>query len=142
MSASDRQVGGEHYKPKKKNGVGHWDYCSIINVPYLESAATKYITRWRNKNGVQDLEKAAHYIEKRVDDFHQHHGVIKGANRQQGLFNRFIEDCEIPQTERQIIDLTMHWRNISQLMDALSQLRALIDAETGGATTGYVNQDR
>jgi hypothetical protein len=28
-----------------------------------ESAVVKYVTRWREKNGVQDLEKARHYLD-------------------------------------------------------------------------------
>lgn len=141
MSASDKQVGGVHYRVKK-GGVGHWDYCSAANVPYLESASTKYITRWRDKGGLQDLEKAIHYLEKRVDDYQQHTGCIKGANRQQSLFNRFIADNEVPNSERQIIDLVMHWRSIDQVMDAIQQIRDLIDSETCGASSAYVNQDR
>lgn len=59
-SASDYQIGGEHYKSEYQ----HWDWCIDINLGYLESAATKYVTRWNKKNGVQDVEKAIHYLTK------------------------------------------------------------------------------
>lgn len=58
--ASDYQIGGEHYKSEYQ----HWDWCIDINLNYLESAATKYVTRWNKKNGVQDVEKAIHYLTK------------------------------------------------------------------------------
>ena len=52
MRASDRQVGGNHYEAE----VQHWDYAVRSETPNLEYAASKYVARWRNKNGVQDLE--------------------------------------------------------------------------------------
>jgi hypothetical protein len=56
-----RQVGGEHYKAA---GLQHWDWVIANNLGYLEGQITRYISRWRKKNGVQDLEKALHYAEK------------------------------------------------------------------------------
>jgi hypothetical protein len=34
---------------------------------YLEGNATKYVSRWRKKGGVADLEKALHYIDKLLE---------------------------------------------------------------------------
>ena len=65
MKQSDRQVGGLHYKSEYQ----HWDWAIDLQLGYLESAATKYITRWRGKNGVQDVEKALHYIQKAEEAF-------------------------------------------------------------------------
>lgn len=62
MSANERQVGGDHYKTKYE----HWDFVEDIGLGYLESVAIKYIARWRKKNGVEDLQKADHYIEKLI----------------------------------------------------------------------------
>ncbi len=63
MKASERQVGGDHYKSEYQ----HWDWAIDIRLGYLESAASKYIGRWRDKNGVQDTEKAVHYLEKALE---------------------------------------------------------------------------
>ena len=60
MAANDRQVGGEHYK----DPIQHWDLVVANDIPYLESVAIKYLMRHRSKNGLQDLEKAEHYIQK------------------------------------------------------------------------------
>ena len=46
----------------------HWDLVHNTGMNYLEGASTKYITRWRKKNGIQDLEKALHYLDKIIDD--------------------------------------------------------------------------
>jgi hypothetical protein len=34
---------------------------------YLESQVSKYLTRWRKKNGLQDLEKAQHFLLKLIE---------------------------------------------------------------------------
>lgn len=60
-NANDRQVGGNHYQGREYQ---HWDFVTDVKLPYLLGCATKYVSRWRDKNGVQDLEKAIHYIDK------------------------------------------------------------------------------
>lgn len=65
LGANLRQVGGDHYNKGSK--VQHWDFVVGHNIGYLEGVATKYPVRWRSKNGVQDLEKTKHYIEKLVE---------------------------------------------------------------------------
>lgn len=63
MSANDKQVGGSHYRAEYQ----HWDWVTEHGITYLAGCATKYLLRWRKKNGVQDLEKARHYVEKMID---------------------------------------------------------------------------
>lgn len=60
MNALNRQVGGTHYQT---SGVQHVTFCQRNRVPWAESCAIKYLMRWRKKNGLQDLEKALHYLE-------------------------------------------------------------------------------
>lgn len=64
MNANKKQVGGEHYRGA---AYQHWDWCVENNLGYLEGQVTKYLSRWRKKNGRQDLEKALHYAEKLVE---------------------------------------------------------------------------
>jgi hypothetical protein len=33
------------------------------NLGYLEGTAVKYVSRWRSKGGIEDLEKAIHAIQ-------------------------------------------------------------------------------
>jgi hypothetical protein len=61
MRANDTQVGGDHYN---KNEYQCWDFICDLNLNYLIGCATKYVSRWRNKNGIDDLKKAKHYIQK------------------------------------------------------------------------------
>lgn len=60
MSALDVQVGGGHYKSLAIQPV---EYIHKNGIPYLEGNVIKYVTRWRYKNGVEDLKKARHYLD-------------------------------------------------------------------------------
>lgn len=61
--ANARQVGGTHYAAEYQ----HWDLVEDIGLGYLECQATRYIARWRKKNGLEDLRKADHYVEKLLE---------------------------------------------------------------------------
>ena len=77
MGSNDKQIGGKHYKPKLNN-VQHWDWA--CNLGYLEGNATKYIGRHDQKNGIVDIEKALHLIEKILEvhyDAKLHWGISK-----------------------------------------------------------------
>jgi hypothetical protein len=65
MSANDRQVGGEHYS--KHGGLQHWDVVRHFDLDYFQGQITKYVMRWKDKGGVQDLKKAAHFLEKYIE---------------------------------------------------------------------------
>ncbi len=54
------QVGGGHYKSMAIQPV---EYITKNNLPYCEANVVKYISRWRDKGGKKDLEKAKHYID-------------------------------------------------------------------------------
>ena len=60
FSALNKQVGGNHYRDK---GIQPIIYIHANNLGFCEANVVKYITRWRDKNGIADLEKAKHYIE-------------------------------------------------------------------------------
>lgn len=59
-NAWDKQVGGEHYK---QYAIQPAQFALANNLDYAQSNAIKYIVRHKDKNGVQDLDKAIHYIE-------------------------------------------------------------------------------
>jgi len=60
QDALDVQVGGDHYKSLAIQPV---EYIHANKIGYFEGNVIKYVTRWRAKNGVADLEKAKHYID-------------------------------------------------------------------------------
>lgn len=59
-SALSSQVGGSHYKDMPIQPV---EFVHKNGIGYMEGCAIKYLARWRNKNGIEDLKKAKHFIE-------------------------------------------------------------------------------
>lgn len=59
-NALDVQVDGNHYKDQAIQPV---EYIHANGIGYMEGNVIKYVSRWRKKNGIKDLEKAKHYIE-------------------------------------------------------------------------------
>lgn len=64
MSANDIQVGGSHYA---KQGIQAWDYIAANEIGYFEGNVIKYVSRWKQKGGIEDLRKAQHYLSKLIE---------------------------------------------------------------------------
>jgi hypothetical protein len=64
-TANDRQPGGDHYK--KHGDLQPWDAVAAWNLDFFQGNILKYIVRWRDKGGLEDLEKAKHYLEKYIE---------------------------------------------------------------------------
>jgi len=63
-TANSLQHGGQHYKGLT---IEPWDYIAANKIGFLEGNAIKYLTRWKEKNGVEDLYKALHYVQKAIE---------------------------------------------------------------------------
>ena len=64
MDANEVQVAGSHYKHKT---IQPWDYIAANALGYFEGNVIKYVSRWRDKDGVDDLRKARHYLDKLIE---------------------------------------------------------------------------
>ena len=64
MSANDMQVGGRHYID---TAIQPWDYIASNDLGFFEGNIIKYVSRWRSKDGMKDLEKAQHYLNKLIE---------------------------------------------------------------------------
>jgi hypothetical protein len=62
--ANDVQIGGDHYHQK---AIQPWDYIVANNIGYLEGNIIKYVSRYKEKGGLQDLYKASHYLDKLIE---------------------------------------------------------------------------
>ncbi|NMX62304.1 MULTISPECIES: DUF3310 domain-containing protein [Pseudomonas] len=60
MSALSTQVSGDHYKSLAIQPI---EYIHANSIPFAEGSVIKYVTRWRDKGGLADLEKAKHFLE-------------------------------------------------------------------------------
>jgi hypothetical protein len=61
--ANDYMIGGNHYQTP----IQHWDFVVANGLDYFQAAITKYVIRWRQKGGVEDLRKAQHYLAKYIE---------------------------------------------------------------------------
>jgi len=131
-NANKTQVGGNHYQTTYQ----HWDMVCDTNLHYLLGCATKYLARWRTKNGLQDLAKAKHFIHKarernvealNMDEFDKAYTWMEENNFDQGTYNALdaILMGDYPYAEQYIDEL----------------MQEQIEAGLGDATPAYVNQD-
>lgn len=60
MQAKQIQIGGNHYA---KLAIQPIDYIMKNNLDFCAGNVVKYVTRYKDKNGIEDLHKARHYID-------------------------------------------------------------------------------
>lgn len=64
--ANAQQVGGTYYQKP----IQPWDFITANGIGFLEGNAIKYISRHREKNGKEDLQKAIHYLQKAIEVYY------------------------------------------------------------------------
>jgi len=60
LSATDHQVAGDHYQKLKIQPI---EYILANEMQFCEGAIIKYISRWRDKGGIEDLRKIKHFCD-------------------------------------------------------------------------------
>jgi hypothetical protein len=63
-NANEKQYGGDHYKGK---AIQPWDYVAANDLGYFEGSIIKYVSRWKDKGGIEDLQKARHFLDKLIE---------------------------------------------------------------------------
>ena len=59
-SPLNTQIGGDHYKKLKIQPI---EYIQANSLGFEEGCIIKYITRWKEKGGIKDLEKIKHFVD-------------------------------------------------------------------------------
>ena len=59
-SSFEKQVGGNFYRNME---IPIAEFIHKNKIPGIEAKILYYIVRWRKKNGIEDLEKAKHFID-------------------------------------------------------------------------------
>ena len=62
--AHKMQIGGSHYK---NMAIQPFVYIHANGLGFAEGSVVKYVSRWRAKNGVEDLRKARHFLDMLID---------------------------------------------------------------------------
>ena len=63
ISALDKQIGGNHYRGFKIQPI---EFITKNKLSFIQGCIIKYICRFENKNGIQDLEKIKHYCDLQI----------------------------------------------------------------------------
>lgn len=141
VSANEMQIGGDHYAQEYQ----HWDWIVDNGMGYLEGCATKYISRWRKKNGLEDLKKSRHYVVKTIEvahvDYRNHNKSASTENWIRAVGNtntyRFIEAGEYDEFQKDLFFHLSEWRRPEDLTKALEVLdRYIANAQEGHQTQG------
>ena len=66
-------INPEHYT----QGIECIDYITSKDMSFLEGNVVKYVTRYRMKNGIEDLMKAQWYLTRLIQDYNK-----KGASNE------------------------------------------------------------
>ena len=95
MQANDKQIGGEHYKAQYQ----HWDYVTDLKLPYMLAQLTRYVLRWKKKNGLEDVRKAIHYNQKEREH------LMERKKQYQTLTKALCEANNIGEHERLVLEM-------------------------------------
>lgn len=90
MKALTKQEGGNHYASM---AIQPAEFIIKNQIGFCEGNVIKYVTRFRAKNGIQDLDKAIHYIEMLKDQLRIEQEVMEAV--------KFAESLEL-ETEEQM----------------------------------------
>lgn len=75
-SALDVQVGGDHYK---NMAVQPMEFSMLNGLDPCQHTIIKYVTRFRQKNGLEDLVKAKHVLDMLIEFEQQRLAAAKPA---------------------------------------------------------------
>ena len=132
-SSNERQVGGSHYAGSTIGEIQHWDYAWLkFGRGYFQGQITKYVERYHKKNGVQDLQKALHFLEKLIE-LESEIPVGQITTRTEPPRCRF---CAQPFNTAHLNKCTYRIQGDAAFVDLKH-----CDSEEGGPTPGYVSQD-
>ena len=82
MSKKEKVKHPSHYN----KGIEMWDYAHSHNLDFFEGNIVKYITRWKDKNGIEDLHKAKQYLDKLIE-LEEKNIIITLENTSKELFD-------------------------------------------------------
>ena len=140
MTATDQQVGGKHYQEMAIQPI---EFILANNMGFAEGSVIKYVSRWRQKGGVEDLKKALHFLEfikesrNQIADMRQGFRVLKPTI----TAHKYIEANAIPEQEADIIRWVYFWShnpNLINVENAVISLQSFVE-ETIDAIDLYNN---
>lgn len=119
-NANSVQHGGTHYQ----SDLQHWDMAAINGMDYFTAAATKYVTRWRKKDGRIALDKAAHFVLKAAEL--RRARLLRGHGRERIPIAHYAEANGLNALEEEICRVLCTWRRRKHLIQAHRMIEQLM----------------
>lgn len=104
MNANERQVGGDHYK-QKDGSEEHWDRVARLGLDYFQGQITKYVERCWKKNGLDDLRKARHFLDKYIELKEAEAGKAVPSTMNHEELTRLAQDQPNPYTDNRMVNM-------------------------------------
>ena len=60
-----RQEGGDHYS---KHNIQPYTFIQANDLSFFQGNVIKYVVRYKDKNGIEDLKKIIHYCELEIEN--------------------------------------------------------------------------
>lgn len=119
-TAFSEQIGGSHYKMMPFQPI-----CLIgsLNLDFFQGNVVKYVSRYKLKDGVRDLEKARHYCRMAMELAEKPEPSEEEQEEALNLTEQFIVENGLPMIIRTIIlsVILRQWEGAIEAIDALSK---------------------
>lgn len=123
MNTFVAQEGGDHYQAEYQ----HWDWVLDAGLGYLDGCATKYVSRWWKKNGLQDVLKAKTYLLKMLANFDSIFAIaVEPPHNIDEINDRFVKSNRLPPLEADFCECMSKWEKKADLEICLGLLEAII----------------
>nr|DAK25705.1 MAG TPA: nucelotide kinase [Caudoviricetes sp.] len=118
-TAFSEQIGGSHYKDMPFQPI-----CLIgsLNLDFFQGNVVKYVSRYKLKDGVRDLEKAKHYCRMAMELAEKPEPPEEEQEEALNLTDQFIVENGLPMIIRTII-LSVVLRQWEGAVEAIEELQ-------------------
>lgn len=116
--ALDNQIGGSHYKDMPFQPI---ELIAALRCSFIQGCIIKYISRYKNKNGAQDIKKCIHYAQLAIelDDKRRCNDKVLSMS-----INKYIIKNKLTTLQRRIITQAVY-NNYIQVIQYCKELLQL-----------------
>ena len=100
MINKDKEVGGTHYADMKIEPI---ELIEAFNLNFIQGSIVKYISRYKSKNGIEDLKKALHYCHIGMERFDRVDDHVDWRGKNKLLIKMYCMLNELSDVENMII---------------------------------------
>lgn len=118
MKATETQVGGSHYRALEIQPI---ELIAALRCSFIQGCIIKYISRYKAKNGVEDIDKCIHYAQLAIELGDKRR--CKDDTLSYSL-NRYILKNKMTMLQRRIITQAIY-NNYEQVIQSCKELRQL-----------------